>query len=230
MLHPGYSLLACVKEFSMTDLPEFVDVKYVDSLDFYNLSKKEIPEEILSIPVITVDEEDKKVIYVNFNALHENEYYVTELMVFQLIKILENNESAEFKAKCKNSIIQKHISEGAELFLEYKQLSLLMSIMYKLYNTKEYTYEKKNPYTFKQNKKIALKIISNAIQDSNPTRISRIIYGMSRLKGNYNYKNIIQNKDIANYLNKLNSLLQENEFDTISKKTLNEIGLISKKI
>ena len=232
-MHPGYTLLACLKEFGLTDLPEFIEVQYLDDIDFFNLSKEGIPEDLLELPVLTISKKDKEIMYINFNKYTENEYYVSELIVSQLIKIMMQKDPLihEFKQKCKNSFLQKNIEYGASLFLEYKELSLLMTVMHNLYNTKEYTIQKRNPYTFKQSRKIALKMLRRTLEEKqNSEKISSILYCMARLQNNntYNYSNIVKDQKLANNLFEFNNLLKDYNFENISKQILNKIGILGK--
>ena len=231
-MEPGYALLACMNNFGMSDLPEDIEVKYVDSLGFFNLHKEGVPEELTSFPALTIKKDDKYLLYVNYHELGNNEYFVIETMLSQLIKIMfeKDLDVKDLARKSKNNFLQKNVEHGLNIYIEYKELSLLMSTMKTLYNSKEYTFQKKNPYVSKQSRKIALNMLQRTLREKQGNeKISSILYCMAKLQDlyPYNYDNIIEDKTLSSNLKMLNELLVL-KFDEISKQTLNKIGTLGK--
>lgn len=225
MIDIDFVINTCLKELNLEKLPLYIEIKYIDSCDFFKLTEKGVPEEkTIEIPVLTLKEDDKNIIYVNYLELNQNEYIVIEMLLSQIIKVIMQNEInyLSFKEKNKNTLFQKNIQLGLNMFLEYKELCIVMDTMKKVYNSKEH-YQKNNPYTPRQSKKIALKILEKIIKEKED-KISTIIYCLVKLNVNENYDFSTVGQEKANYLSELNNLFINLKYETISKKDLNKIG------
>ena len=230
MIDIDFIINTCLKEFKLEKLPSYIEIKYIDSCDFFKLTQKGVPEEkTIEIPVLTLKEDNKNIIYVNYLELNQNEYIVMEMLLSQIIKLIMKNEKEYIllKEKNKNTVFQKNVQLGLNTFLEYNELLIVMNTMKKVYNSKEH-YRKNNPYTPKQSKKILLKILGKII-DKN-TDISTVIYCLVKLSvnENYNFTNVSLKK--SQYLEELNKILLNFSYKTITKKELNRLGVLTTKI
>ena len=70
MIDIDFIINTCLKEFKLEKLPSYIEIKYIDSCDFFKLTQKGVPEEkTIEIPVLTLKEDNKNIIYVNYLEL-----------------------------------------------------------------------------------------------------------------------------------------------------------------
>ena len=112
MIDIDFIINTCLKEFKLEKLPSYIEIKYIDSCDFFKLTQKGVPEEkTIEIPVLTLKEDNKNIIYVNYLELNQNEYIVMEMLLSQIIKLIMKNEKEYIllKEKNKNTVFQKKL-------------------------------------------------------------------------------------------------------------------------
>ncbi len=214
-----------LKEAGLEKRPENIKIIYLDLLDFTNLKKDNIPKEILDCPVITIEKDSIYQIIVNHTILADKEYYVCELYAFQLIQLLMKTKYTNIRMNVKTNFLYRYSIVGFDAYCEYQNLLMTFKVMEQYYNKVS---QKKNPYTFKTNKKIALKVIRGSfLKNNRHEHLSSLLYGIARIK-NYDFNNCINEAEKASLVNEFYFML--NNPDTLTTKYFNKLGLLASNI
>lgn len=233
MLDIGFVTNKCLETIGIDSVPEYIKMEFLDSVEFFRLTQKGVPEDYtINIPVLTIPEGDMIYIYTNLTELQARESYVTELLVFQLLKTMfETGEKAKsFRSVMKNNFLFKNIEYGGDILFEYLELLATYDTMKLVFESE--ADDENHPYSYKQTRKIGLKMLASAHGKEGRDRVSTFLYAIVKLCSNgeiYNFHNVLEFK-VANLLWELTELLLSTEVETATAQQLNKIGSLCRSL
>lgn len=199
----NYILEVYKQTWEISQLPEDIEIKCFDAIDYYNALNSNIDDKYKKLPAILITENNKKIIYVNETEITgENRYFSLEVFLSILSSIyIDTLDSV--KRISKKPIV---FLNGLKLLKSFNANLMTFNVLDILFEEEDSPYKKIDHLSFLTN---LLNKINNETDEEK--KIDYLGYMLSKLNifSKYSEKNLLNN--IPQNINILHTILNKIE-------------------